>query len=496
MHHGVGNLGPRPARRGLGGRVTVPGVTHPTGGTWWERPVSRRGMLRTSAALGVGGALVGSGLLDAAAWAAAPVGPGLRPNPKLPEGTDTLPEIEHIIVLMMENHSFDNYFGMLGRGDGFPLDKHGKPSAVNPDGTGNFVHAFPMPSTCQLRAQPSQVWNASHIAMDGRKNDGFVLGGGAVAMGYWMPDDLPFYSGLARTFPLADRWFASVPAQTFPNRRFLLAATASGHIRNDFNVSPGPPNGTILDKLDKHGITWRNYYSSLPTAALFPDSIGESADNLLKIDQYFTDAAAGTLPSFALVDPDFEEQSEENPQDIRVGEQFAAKVINAAMDGPAWSKTLLIYCYDEHGGYYDHVPAPRAIAPDDIPPMTTVPPDAPGGYDRYGFRVPAVIVSPYAKRDHVSHTVYDHTSILKLVETKWNLPALTQRDAHANNLLDCLDLKGKPAFLKPPKLPEPSLTKNAAACAPIDAASIPPASALSPAPASTVTTTTVAAPAG
>ena len=454
-------------------------MRRPTRDPWWDRPLSRRSMLQTAAALGVGGALMASGLADAAAWAA-PIGPGIRPNPRLPEGTDTLPEIEHIVVLMMENHSFDNYLGMLGRGDGFPLDANGKPKAANPDAAGNPVHAFHMPSTCQLRAQPSQAWNASHLAMNGRRNDGFVTAGGSVAMGYWTPEDLPFYSALARTFVLADRWFASVPAQTFPNRRFLLAGTASGHITNDFNLSPGPPNGTILERLDAHGITWRNYFASLPTTALFPDTIKNSTANLVKVDRFAADAAAGDLASFNIVDPDFETTSEENPQDIRKGEAFAARIINAVLTGPKWSKTLLVWCYDEHGGYYDHVPPPRAIAPDDIPPMINVPPDQPGGYDRYGFRVPAVIVSPYARRNHVSHTRYDHTSILKFIETKWNLPALTLRDAHANNLLDALDLKGKPAFLKPPKFPAASLEQNPAACAPIDAASISAAGAPNP----------------
>ena len=127
------------------------------------------------------------------------------------------------------------------------------------------------------------------------------------------------------------------------------------------------------------------------------------------------------------------------------------------MHGKAWAKTLLIWTYDEHGGYYDHVPPPAAIKPDNIPPEITSPPDLPGAYDRYGFRVPAVIVSPYARKNYVSHVVHDHTSILKLIETKWNLPAMTFRDANASNLLDSLDFKSKPAFLKPPKLPAPGL---------------------------------------
>jgi len=450
------------------------------------RPVSRRAVLRASAAAGAGIALSrGPFLLR---LADRPVGPGIRPKPKLPEGTDTLPQIEHIVVVMMENHSFDNYLGVLGRGDGFPLDRRGRPRAANLDAAGNLVHAFRMPGPCQLGAKPSQNWNSSHIAMNGRKNDGFVLASGPVAMGYWTRADLPFYHDLARTFVLADRWFASCPAQTLPNRRFLVAGTASGHITNDLDFSPAvqPANGTIFERLDAHGITWLDYYTSLPTAGLSLHVVDNDRSKLVNVDQYFTDAATRKLPAFCLVEPDFGVQSEENPQDIRKGEAFAARVINAAMEGPNWAKTMVIWCYDEHGGYYDHVPPPRAVAPDTVPPRITVPPDQPGGYDRYGFRVPAVIVSPRARRNHVSHTVYDHTSILKLVETKWNLGALTERDAQAADLLDCLDLHGPAAFREPPKLPAPALEHDPAACQPLDPAAIPPAGSLTPASVPTV----------
>jgi phospholipase C len=134
-----------------------------------------------------------------------------------------------------------------------------------------------------------------------------------------------------------------------------------------------------------------------------------------------------------------------------------------------------VLCYDEHGGYYDHVPPPPAVAPDDIKPILKVHPDdhldglprqLPGDYSRYGFRVPAVVVSPFAKKNYVSSVVHDHTSILSLVEHKWNLPALSNRDAAADNLLDCLDLTGPPAFLTPPKLPAPRNPTGAPICTP------------------------------
>jgi hypothetical protein len=148
--------------------------------------------------------------------------------------------------------------------------------------------------------------------------------------------------------------------------------------------------------------------------------------------------------------------------DITVGESFAASVINAVMESPAWPKTVLIWCYDEHGGYYDHVAPPPAVRPDAIAPQLA-PGDAPGDFDRYGFRVPAAVVSPFARPNYVSHVVHDHTSILKLVESKWNLPAMTFRDANASDLLDCLDLR-KQAFLVPPKLPAPANGQGISRC--------------------------------
>ena len=204
----------------------------------------------------------------------------------------------------------------------------------------------------------------------------------------------------------------------------------------------------------------------MPEIGLFPSVYLANSARARPVDQYLSAARAGTLPAVSLVTPK-STGSEENPQDIQQGEAFAASIINAALHGPAWPKTLLIWTYDEHGGYYDHVSPPAAVPPDDIPP-TLQPGDVPGGYDRYGFRVPCVVVSPFAKPDYVSSVVHDHTSVLKLIETKWNLPAITRRDANAANLLDTLDLTrkgiGRPAFAEPPELPKPGVETNPSDC--------------------------------
>ncbi|HYZ52553.1 MAG TPA: alkaline phosphatase family protein [Streptosporangiaceae bacterium] len=460
---------------------------------------------------------------------------GSLPRPDLPAGTDLLPQIRHIVVLMMENHSYDNYLGMLnGRGEGLALGPDGAPQASNPRRDGGTAAAHHLASTIQAEHGPTQSWHASYLQWAGGSCDGFVRSveqtvpgaDPAVPMGYWTEQDLPFYYGLARTFPLADHWFSSCLGPTFPNRRFLIAGTAHGLIDDlPWDILDLPPAGTIFDMLTRHHISWANYHNVRParvllkrllgqhgltaarrlarlghlfppimqtvrgnkqfTADLYPLGMAACVRHLRRIQQFFADADAGTLPGFSIVDPDFDLFSEENPQDIRRGESFAAEVIKHVMHGKGWPHTLLIWLYDEHGGYYDHVPPPEAVPPDDVPahnPLLSMPSwvkaclrpfagsylakienidNGPRAYDRYGFRVPAVIVSPYARPNHVTSTVYDHTSVLKLVQQKWNLPPLTRRDAAAESPLDALDLDGEPAFLKPPDLPAPSLAWHA-----------------------------------
>ena len=456
--------------------------------------------------------------------------PGELPAPDRPAGTDLLPQIKHIVVLMMENHSYDNYLGMLGgRGDGFPLGPDGQPEVSNTGAEGESVPAHHLMSTVQVPDSPSQSWHATHLQWDEGKLDGFVSAtqqimpdrDATAAMGYWTERDLPFYHGLARTFPLADRWFSSCLGPTFPNRRFLISGTANGLIDDlPVNLADYPANGTIFDVLTRHGIPWANYHpvagsrtrygralrhrtkalrrrlrtlrrvapGSLTglqkdiqfTADIYPLGIARYMLHVRGLDEFFRDAENGTLPAVSIVDPDFQAYSEENPQDIRKGESFASAVINACLHGKGWPGTLLIWLYDEHGGYYDHVPPPDAVPPDDVPgrslltshPMLhsmfrLVRPgyvrkveqlDAgPQTYDRYGFRVPAVIVSPYARPGYVSSQTFDHASVLKLIEQKWNLPPLTARDAAARAPLDALDFSRPPAFAQPPALPEPAL---------------------------------------
>jgi phospholipase C len=423
--------------------------------------------------------------------------PDSLPNASLAGGTDTIPEIEHVVVLMLENHSYDNVFGMLGRepggrprGDGFALAGDGLPSATNPYPDGRLQRAFRMPTTCQFGSTPSQEWAASHNAYNNGAMDGFVRTTispftsqvvGAVAMGYWTADDLPFTYDLAGKFAIADRWFCSCLAQTDPQRRYLIAATSSG-MTDDIGTSPGgivpdaslgaPANGTIFDRLEQAGISWADYDASFPTGTtmeLYPaNDAAFSKSNAFPIDQFFTDARSGKLPSFSLLDPDYGTQSQENPQNIILGEAFLAKVVNALGASPLWPKTLLILTYDEHGGYYDHVPPPVALAPDAISPQVQPGESTYDGFARYGFRVPSALIGPYVKPGQVSSVVYDHTSILAFLERKWNLKAMTYRDANANDLTDFLDLdaikRRQPTFPELPRLAAAGDTPARLAC--------------------------------
>jgi phospholipase C len=426
-----------------------------------EHSLTRRTLLKGAA----GGAVaLGAGALPA--WsrpvsaAARLRGPDSLPFPHLPAGHPSMPEIRHVVVLMMENHSFDNILGMVGhrfpnrRGlDGLTV-RGGRVRNFNPDSTGRRVYAQPAPTACQLSGKPSQAWDASHQSYDRGRNDGFVLASGSDAMWFWDQHDLPTTYSLARHFPIGQRYFCSVLAQTAPNRRFFFAGTASGVIDDKpFAFTAPAANGTIFDRLDRHGVSYGVYSQGLQSWYYLPNVRNNTAQTAHGhgIAQFFADTAAGTLPEFSFLDPDYGTTSEENPQDIQVGEQFLAQVAHAVMHSPNWRHTALFITYDEHGGYYDHVPPPRAIKPDAIKPQTYPAENAPGGYDRYGFRVPLIVVSPWARKNYVSSVVQDHTSITAFVERKWNLPALTFRDANAHPMTDYFDFK-RPAFATPPAI--------------------------------------------
>jgi len=458
-------------------------------------PFTRRALLRRGGQLGAlaAGAYARGPLWDAAsAFARTIRAPDELPDRRRPAGTpmSALP-FDHIVMVMMENHSFDNLLGAIAhsgqpKAQGLKFSRAGVALNSNPGPEGP-VRSFPFSTTAQGQ-HVSQSWNATHEQIDGGKMDGFVRSVDEVQpMGYWTEPVLPFAYSFARSFTLANRWFCSAPCQTYPNRRFLMAGTAYGNIATTTEslLDPPPPNGTIWDRLSHYGISWLNYYTDLPSVGVIGSTVEKYPQNLAPIAKFFADCATGNLPSVSLVDPEFGVAGivggglaqlpalkpiaeklettggdEENPQDMSYGEYWAYKAVNAVLQSPAWPRTLLIYTYDEHGGYYDHVPPPTAIAPDSIPPNLGAG-DVPGAYDIYGPRVPAIVASPYSKPNAVTNVVHDHTSFLATVEAKWNLPFLTYRDANARTVKDFLNLESA-AMLVPPTITEPPAPTGAA----------------------------------
>ncbi|MGZ6827794.1 MAG: alkaline phosphatase family protein, partial [Mycobacteriales bacterium] len=414
-------------------------------------------------------------------------GPGRLPYPGRAVGAhDPATPIRHIVVVMQENHSFDEYFGMLPRSgqpkaDGFAFDRAGRPVNSNPVGSGR-QRVFHRTSLCS-GPSAGQSWNSTHKEVDGGRMDGFARLS-RNAMSYYTRDDLPFYYSLASSYTLANRWFASAPAQTYPNRRFLYAGTAYGNISTDTSslADPPPARGTIQDELSAAGVSWADYVTDAPDTGIVGSNVEKHPQNMRQMADFYVDARLGRLPAVSYVDSGLgvggealgpldpatskapgsvrdqvarakASGSNEEDDDVRIGEGFVARVTRAVTAGPDWGSTLMIWLYDEHGGFYDHVRSPRALAPDAIRPALH-PGDVPGGYDQLGVRVPAVVVSPWSRPHAVTGVVHDHTSVLAEIERTWNLPALTYRDANAPDLRDFLDLR-RPALLHPPALADP-----------------------------------------
>jgi phospholipase C len=368
-------------------------------------------------------------------------------------------KIDHLVVLMQENRSFDSYFGQLASsseqqqaGNPNPADKSGPP-----------ILPFDNPKMCET-ADLAHSWDAVHQQVNGDKMDGFTATNvdptdptGARAMARYGPRDLPYYYGLARTFGIGDRYFSSVPGPTYPNRYYLVAGTSFGHIDNTFPPANGWTQKTIFEELDAAHVSWKIYNSQVSVESLLFEYVHEhSAGHVVAISQYFTDAAAGKLPQVAFVEPTFigtvdAENDEHPPANPQLGQQFSAKVVDALMRSPNWPTSAFFQTWDEHGGSYDHVPPPPAPKPDDVAPIRG-PGDAPAAFDRYGVRVPVLVVSPWSRPHYVSHVVHDHTSILRTIEIRFGLEALTRRDARAAPMTEFFDFS-HPAYATPPKLP-------------------------------------------
>jgi phospholipase C len=389
-----------------------------------------------------------------------------------------LGSVEHIVVLVLENRSFDHMLGYLyaASGNVSPLTQQpfegltGQESNVGAGGvpvpvvamTAATPNVYTMPG-----ADPGEGYVATNLQLFGQStqptpaqptNGGFVTNFAATLTGIdagrtivpgtaaddimsmFTPALLPVLSGLARGFAVCDHWFCSVPTETFPNRAFLGAATSLGHLDDATSVYA---TQSIYGLLTAHGINWSIYgYDSPPLTRLnFPDTTSAPDSHFGLFTDFQAAAAAGTLAPYTFLEPSWGSSgnSQHPNYDVALGERLINDVYAAVRTGPGWDQTLLIVTYDEHGGCFDHV----------APPGGATPPDNSTGefgfdFTRFGVRVPTVLISPLIAPGTVFRTPgpvpFDHTSILKTVETRWQLPALTARDAAAPDIGGALTL--------------------------------------------------------
>jgi phospholipase C len=364
--------------------------------------------------------------------------------------------IRHIVVVMMENRSFDHLLGWHPTADG----AQGGLEYTDASGHAAPTHALAPDYMGCDSPDPDHSYGGSRTSYDHGAMDGFLRAGDNddYAIGYYVEEDRPFLAALARNFTTADRYFASILSETFPNRFFLHAAQTD-RLDNARDVSTLP---TIWDRLAEAGVSGRYYYNDLSFLSFW----GSKYDGIsAPYAQFLDDAAAGTLPAVSFVDPRFlvEEigtcNSDHPHCDIRAGDSFLAEAFHAVASGPDWAGTVFIVTYDEGGGFFDHVAPPRATAPNGVDP------DVVHGKSLLGFRVPAIIASPWSKGDpdhpRVNSTVFDHTSVLKLIEWRWHLRRLTARDASddVGNLIDALAFgRFDPTVPDLPMPPEPGIT--------------------------------------
>jgi len=329
--------------------------------------------------------------------------------------------IRHVVVIMKENHAFDNYFGTFPGVDGIP-------SVMSlPDGRGGFVslHWVNTTWTPDLPHGRAAMIEAYHNG----SNDLFAVvaesqarGLGNVTVSYYDRRQLGYYWSLAENYTIGDRYFHSMLGPTVPNRLFSFAGTNDGLESNAIwlaNIS----SPTIFGQLQSRGISWRYYYSPGVLVAPLPTYFPEVASNpdmrarVVPMDELSKDLSSGNLAQVVYVDPsEHFSISEHPPEDVAVGEAWTKTLMDAIMSGSSWSSTAIFLTWDESGGFYDHAPPPQV------------------DHWGYGFRVPMIVVSPYARRGFVDHDTMDHTSILKFIADNWQLPYLTEREARAGNL--------------------------------------------------------------
>ena len=413
---------------------------------------SRRRLLTGLAAAPALAALSSCSDSDPATAAGTPGG-GISPAPQAPAGI-TLPNpgdsgIDHIVIVMMENRSFDHFLGWVPGADGVQA------GARFPDKKGRMVETFPLAQDPAYGYQgcgkedPDHGYDGGRVHLANGRMDGWLgtVGDASVdsdkfPVGYYTREDLPFFAGCADHYTVCDRYFHGILASTFPNRMYLHAGETDRR-DNALTTSTLP---TIWDRLQEKGLSGRYYFHDLPVTGLWGSKyLGLST----RFEQYLLDAALGVLPNVSIIDPRFVGEApngvtnDDHPQaDVRNGQAFLNSVYDALRNSPQWERSLMVVVYDEWGGFYDHVTPP-------VGPVSEREKALPND-GRLGFRVPAVLLGPRARRGHVSHLQFDINSVLNLVRWRWDLAPLGARSDWSLNLAYALD------FGAPPNLDAPS----------------------------------------
>lgn len=325
---------------------------------------------------------------------AAAVGLGLAAR-RATAGPERVP-IEHVVVILRENHSYDNYFGTFPGGNGQTAGRRCEDERPDPP----------------------------HLREHALRGSSFDVRGYC----HYLEEDVPNYWRYAREFVLGDNYFGDALASSYPNYFFLMAAQTPtlDHIPGDTRGRFDLP--TIADRLTDKGVSWLNYNGGIPLVAMFKKAW--QSGNVVPFSRFVNDVANGTLPAVSWLTPSLAD-SEHPPASVRRGENWTVRQINFLMRSPQWPKLAIFVVWDEWGGFWDHVKPPVVEKEKGLFGL--------GPAIRYGYRVPCLVIGPYARRGVVSHTLYSHVSVLRTIERLFDVPPLAERDARANDLLDCFD---------------------------------------------------------
>jgi phospholipase C len=412
--------------------------------------INRRELMKRSL-IASGAVALGSGWRFGDAWLQGATLPTL-PNP-----ADS--GIEHIVVVTMENRSLDHLLGWLPNVDG----RQAGFTYVDAAGVPHHTYSLSGDYTGCPHPDPDHSYDGARIEYDGGRMDGFLkdASNDIYCIGYYGEADIPFYGALARHYTTCDRYFPSILGPTFPNRLFLHAAQTD-RLSNTASLTTLP---TIWDRLIAAGVSARYYFSNVPFLGLWGAKYVGISD---LYPEFVAAAQSGALPAVSFVDPiytilDDGTGNDDHPHaDIRRGDRFLYDTFQAVATGPKWPNTVFIVNFDEWGGFFEHIVPPRATAPNQVDP------DLVNGKALLGFRVPTVVASPFstglANNPRVSTQVYDHTSVLKLIEWRWGLAPLTARDASTDvqNLAYALNFENPDVIV--PALPEPFAPVLGAPC--------------------------------